>query len=215
MPLDKGNPSFSCTLIITFLFDLHTSPMNHKAFLTLAACFLICLSAFAAAEPVHQGRATTTPSPHIPMGDAGPVAEHAPSSSIDLVAVPVPSKDSTTVKEQGVRRSRSGTHPSRGLRQADERPRTRGWIGWVALGLGVVTLGLQASVILVAYYLGGFAAGLLLTAIATGILAIIFGSLGLGDRPSKAYQLGKVGFILGVFSFLWPIAALVVLLLMA
>lgn len=188
--------------------------MNLKVLMTLAACFLFCLSAFAAAEPVHQGRAATAPLPHIPMGDAGPVAEPAPSSSVDVVAVPVPAKDSTVRTEQRVRRSISSTRPSRGLRQADERPRTRGWVGWVALGLGLVTLGLQAAVILIGIYLWYFASGLLLLALATGILAIIFGALSIDDRRSKAFTPGQVGFILAVFSFVWPLAALAIFLLM-
>lgn len=148
------------------------------------------------------------------MGDAGPVAEHAPSSSIGLVAVPVPAEGRATVTAPATRRAVSSTRPSRGLRQADERPRTRGWVGWVALGLGLVTLGLQAAVILIGIYLWYFASGLLLLALATGILAIIFGALSIDDRRSKAFTPGQVGFILAVFSFVWPLAALAIFLLM-
>jgi hypothetical protein len=205
------------------IFDLPTAhstytstPVNHKAILTLAACFLFCLSAFAAAEPASQGRPGVMPlnPPQLPLGDAGPIADRSQTVADHFAEVTAPPKHLDTATVHPARRTLSACRPSKVLRQADEAPRTRGWVGWLALGTGFATLGLQLAVILISLYLSMFMGGLLLAALGTGILAIVFGSLSISDRRSKAFGPGLAGFIMGVVAFTWPFVALAVILLL-
>jgi hypothetical protein len=191
--------------------------MNHKVLLALLACLLISFSAWAAAEPVWQSRSTLAPptSPHIPRGDKGPIAEIPSTSLASDLEAPAQAARPTKTSAPSLKRSSPATSKTLQPRRAHERRPLPGWVGWLALGLGAATLGLQLAVILIGYYTWMFAGGLLLASIATGLLAIIAGSLSIGDRRSKAYGPGIAGLILGIIALLWPFIALIVLILYA
>lgn len=197
-------------------FNQHALSLKNKSLLTLAACFLFCFSAFAAAEPVGQGRPGTLSArpPQLPLGDAGPIADRSQPAAALVVEVAAPPQRLDTAAVHPARRALSACRPAKVLRQTDEAPPARGWVGWLALGAGMATLGLQLAVISIALFLSMFMGGLLLAALGTGILAIVFGALSISDRRSKAFGPGLAGFIMGVAAFAWPFIVAAVLLLL-
>lgn len=189
----------------------------------VAACLCMFTTLHAASGPERSlpGRIQPAPGEQMGIGDAGPIATLPDTVSVvpspDRVATSSHARDHVAPAarihaplQKLLRRDRQTSHPAQ-----DPTTQRHGWISWVALTAGVLSIAAMLTAILVGILLWEYLPVLVLIWALGAIIASVFGAVALGILTIKHRRIGIAGFVLGVSSLALPFLILIGLIFYA